>query len=249
MKKILLTLVSAIAGFICQAQMSLEHRYQNLGFLYKKAIIENDGEKYVMYDAATTAIKLFNPDHTLFKNIPVEYYPIGLTFISKYLYDSDDEIEICYYANIGGGKYRLYVITETGSEERRFDDVSAAYLIEIEKKWKLVFSINGETQVYSVPGQYVGLGKAASGNSNDIDAELYPNPVQDAATLSYTLPTGTHTATLEIFNTSGIKMRTYTVTDHFKDIIIQRGELPSGNYIYRVSAPNAGIVSTPFVIQ
>jgi hypothetical protein len=78
---------------------------------------------------------------------------------------------------------------------------------------------------------------------------LYPNPVENAATLKYTLPAGTREATLNVYDLPGNVIRTYQVTDQFADILIQRESLPAGTYIYKLSAGNRILSAEKFIIK
>lgn len=252
--KTILTIAMMALLISAKAQVTLEHSYSS-NWQMEVVNIEGDGYKYLGVDTATKDIKIYNTDHSLWKTIHTSIPQASLiysvnSFASKYLFNADNKIEVMVlYAIIPSYTYKAELYNEDGTILNTFNNTSSYNIANVDGDWKLLIR-NGTspqyTDVYSLPGQWTGIsvtGKA-SPSSN-----IFPNPLEDAATIRYELPAGCTQATLAIYNMAGQQLRSYNITNQFSDIVIDKGTLPTGNYIYDITTPNGRQPGQKFMIR
>lgn len=253
MKKILLA-AALMSAATAKAQMTLEHSYQPVSY-FQVVNLEDEGEKYAMYDTTTKTLKLHNPDHSLWKTIQI---PIsaGFSFSNVYclstkFFNGDSKVELFYSEyNYTQSKYNGYVINEDGNILNTLPDVYYLIPAKVGNGWKVYCTSQlYKENVYSVPGSMptpTGLKPAEMKTS---DATIYPNPAGEKATLRYTLPSGTATGTLHVFDASGRVVRSYQVSNMYNDVLIHTGDLTPGVYTYKLTAEGAAPASARFVVE
>lgn len=240
------------------AQVSLEQSYKNIG-LVSVHNIENEGYKYMAIDVTNKKVLLYNTNHSLWKTIaptlPSGVTMTGAAYPTTLLFDNDSEVEVVVsYADFSPTPiaYTSIIVNENGTIIKTLPDISAVQVVKVDAAYKLIannFNTPYSSDVYSLPGKHLGLQKPGKGNSDNTDTEFYPNPMQSAATLHYALPSGVHSGVIDVYNTAGAKMRSYQITDQYNDIIIHRGDLPSGVYYYNVTTAEGTSAAQKFVIQ
>lgn len=236
------------------AQISLENTYSKVsGFGVFN--FDSDGDKFVFYDADSRNIQLYNTNHTLWKSfssqIPTGYNLAGLYCVSKKFFNGDNSIEAAVgFYSTSPTKYTLHIVKDDGSKLLTIDDGYYCFARKVNSDWKFIAYKSSYTEalVYSVPGVYTSMAPEPSSPITE-PSSIFPNPFSAAATLKYSLPSGSREGTIEVYNLSGTLVRTYRVTDHFSDILITRGELPAGMYVYKVSAEGRPVASERFVIE
>lgn len=236
MKK-LLTIAGILMGNVVWGQLTPEHTYTANTYVHIENI-EGEGRKYILFSGNNDA-HIYNLDHSLFKSITTN--APGTTgnstnfYFSKTLFNSDSKIEFIFSTFVGGA-YTTYLYNEDGQKLQEFADASNFIVSNADGSYKLITGgFNGsstKSTIWSLPGQYLGLTPEPRIYR---DTEIYPNPFETAATINYTLPDGQKQSILRIYNTAGVLVKQMTVTDQFKNINIQRDDLPSGNYIYEIA--------------
>lgn len=239
------------------AQISLEKSYFGIGTVTVHNL-EGEGFKYMVTNSTSNKLDFYNANHSFWKainlSIPAGHVLITASYPSTKLFDTDNGVEvvITYYESGSNPiNYTTQIINEDGSLLKQFNSAGSLGVTKVGNDWKaivLLYLTPAYSEVYSLPGQYLGLQKPGKGG-NDTDTELYPNPMQSAATLHYALPTGVHSGVIDVYNTAGTKMRSYQITDHYNDIIVHRGDLPSGVYYYNVTTTAGTSAAQKFVIQ
>lgn len=234
-------------------QLTLEKTYAGNHRMYLERV-DGEGYKFAGVEDATKNVFIYNEDHSLWKKITTGI-PLNATILytlplytSKTLFNSDNKIEVfvCYADATG---YTAKLFNEDGVTLQVFNDAFAHTIKKSDNGWKLLIyhsSIPQVTDVYSLPGQYVGVQK--SDVKEDAETLLYPNPMNDAATLLYNLPVGASSGRIEVYNSAGVLMRSYQVTNQFSSIIVHRGDLPAGNYSYKVIVPGASAAAKQFIV-
>ena len=257
MKKFVLILCAFFMGILAQAQITLEHSYYNNSTI-NPIKIEVDGDKYMGIDTLTFNINLYNADHTLWKVIPTHvpdsmYKYVYAYYPSKYLFNTDDNIEVIIFiqiSHVGGSSYipptyDIRVINELGTVLADYPGRIFQGLFPINGAWKMHLHNSDATyheEIYGLTGTYSGL-RVKNPNSTATETELYPNPVENSAVLMYNLPMGTHKAQLNIYNSMGKIVRQSELTDQFDNVLIPKNELPTGVYIYKITS-NDGVLDT-----
>lgn len=249
-------LIAALLPLFTSAQITIEKSYSGIGQV-SVVNLEDYGHKYMITHAGAVKVELYNSDHSLWKTIhpyvPNGHTFIGVSYVSSKLFDLDAGLElILIYSKDGASPPNptTQVINEDGTVIKTFATSFPSGVVKVDNDWKLIITVSttpNYSEVYSLPGQQVYIQKPGGGD--DAELSMYPNPMHDAATLEYTLPSGTSSGLLQVYNAAGAMVRSYHVTNQFSSIIINRGDLPAGSYIYRLQAQGVQPVSRPFIIQ
>jgi hypothetical protein len=97
-------------------------------------------------------------------------------------------------------------------------------------------------EVYSLPGKLPNCTTTKLGvtqtpmiiNGNSLPTSAYPNPSSGQMRISYKLPPGAETGELVISNIEGVVVKRYKVGNIFNDILIEKSDLPSVSYFYKL---------------
>jgi hypothetical protein len=206
-------------------------------------------------------------------NGAVEYY--GLCVISRRLFDIDDQLEYMVLGAYDGSNPLtsfLRVLNENNVQLFRCDScflvdygtsgiinlpgVINASIVNTETGTKmLIRSFKAiTTQIYSLPGKFFG-GKTTLGidqpniiSSTNISLTSYPNPSSGEIRIEYKLPEGATTGEIVITTTDGKEVKRYKVGNVFNDILIERSELRSGAYFYKLVTPRGASEAKKFII-
>lgn len=255
MRKLLFAAMMALTT-TAGAQITFEQSYSGKGAVYV-VNLEDEGYKYMLVNTTAQKVDFYNTNHALWKSINVSI-PAGYTFSNAYtastkLFDTDGGVEVVvtyYKSDTSGLTYATQIVNEDGSQLKLFVDCYSIGVSKTDNGWKAIAHIYRNpvySDVYSLPGQLLGLQKPGKGD-NGADMELYPNPMGEAATLRYSLPVGEHRGVIDVYSVSGVKIRSYNVTDQYNNIIIHRNDLPGGTYYYTLTTANGTASAEKFVI-
>lgn len=247
-------------GTHARAQITLEHTYPGAGFFsnYKQLMmveLEASGWKYVAVDAVARTIKLYNLDHTLYKNIsfsaapstPPEFRPY-IMYISEHLFDLDDDIEYLFTVLMSGNQAITMVYDETGALILDATDGYPAVLPTYHSQHypiynssegtKLILSFeDGTARVFALPGS-LSLG-VANGSEQEVQAaqqRAWAFPVPSSGWVSIELPEALATAPgeLQVFNAAGQLVAVAPVLNNSRTVQVDLGPLAVGSYQYRI---------------
>jgi hypothetical protein len=181
--------------------------------------------------------------------------------ISRRLFDPDDGYE-CLITTTRGQKYSITIYRENG--EIIFGCVSCQLtensmgnfgmnaatgyptaITNTEHGAKMMVDYyNGyyvfQTVIFSLPGKVpggavrLGVESPSVVSGNTFPTSAYPNPSNGQMRVSYKLPLGESTGELVIMNTEGVEVKRYRVGYGFNDILIEKSDLPSGSYFYKL---------------
>jgi hypothetical protein len=233
MKRTLLCILAMLAAELSFAQISYEHTYN--GWLYP-VLLSSAGEK--LYTVDSTAVSIYNTDHTLWRTIPI-VPPPGYGFsnaqlISDNLFNLDNSVEciVIFHAfSVGGNKALL--ISESGSTLFDFNGAyyCNAFYDEVSGKYKVAAvtihptGVSYTSDVYALPGSLPcghcagsGVPKPKSGSTG----QLSPNP-----TTGQFFVTGAGNGPVYVYNTLG---EIVYFTDYYKGGSIDISKYPTGIY-------------------
>jgi hypothetical protein len=240
---------------IC-AQINHEETYVGSAGLSQ---IANNEFNYYYFDVNTYNCVVRNINHQLVKSIAI---PLGanetlasITYLSKYLFDTDDEMELIYTYSYWYQSdtswflsYHSKVLNEDGSI--LLDMPGAQYFDVINyntgsklMNWIYDFSLSSypvETNVYSLPGTYNNIKEGLL----DQSYHAYPNPCEQSIYLP--LRDGVHS--LQILNSNG------QTIDHIhtgkQDLIsFNVNELSPGVYFARQTTQSGDVFIEKFIIR
>ena len=69
---------------------------------------------------------------------------------------------------------------------------------------------------------------------NNIPSQPIPIPSKDEVKITFTLPEGVNRGELQLFSTTGQKIRSYQVDDRFGFIMLDNSQLAPGMYYYNI---------------
>lgn len=264
MKKVIILVLSFLAGTSLFAQITLEHTY-NLGLQCGPVNLSISGYKYIVIDSisGTNVIKLYNMNHTIWKtinlNVPSGYKLLFANNVSETLFNSDALVEIAYTYNKTTTPYDFgfKVTNESGIDVftypiHQYVNLNLVSLGSNGTKM-ILCSKNSSTStyynfdVYSLPGQLL------NNNNEIIDDNIklgaFPNPAINNITITYEIPGNNQKGELIIYNITGSEIRRYKVDNNFNDIFINTSEFLSGTYLYKVVSGSGESQTKKFIIE
>jgi len=234
-KSIFLSAIIAVVVLFgnVNAQINLLHKFSEVvDFHY-----EHDFIGFVSRNKTSGEIRFYNEDFSLRKitniSIPAGYRIITEKLhVSEKIFNTDNKLEfiILYIPISFGGEmnsfYRLY--NEDGIILKDLGD--SYYIFKNSKgEYRLETSVNGVTEVYSLPGR---------GNLTSVTP-----PDRKVTKLSYNLRPG-ETATMRIFNAKGQLIETRQIDSVFDRVFLNTTNYRRGVYVYEING-----VSRKFVVK
>jgi hypothetical protein len=273
MKKIISTILLAIAVTCLSAQITLEHSYaDNQGLSVVR--LENSGSKYVQYDWTNKEIKLYNTDHSLFKTILLPTitnptgYPYIIDYISENLFNLDNKIELIVF-NTDGGSYPnssnigyIRIINEDGTilfsgdsmkvvpQYAVFGMTISSFIFNTTNGTKMILysnKINDKGfKVYSLPGTLTNAVK--QNDLNTFEQKAFPNPTSDHITIPYDLDNCLK-GQIEIYNIKGKLIKKLEIDNTFSNIILDTSDYGTGTYVYIIKTDKKIMATNKFIIS
>lgn len=237
MKKVL-TLIALCLAFASQAQITLEHTYPNMNV--RTAKVTDSSFIYYYYDS--TNLYIYSSNHTLEKTVPHSLSGTSnIYYVNQYTFDLDPGYEYIVWA-LNGSVWQFSILNDDNSVI--MSGTGTASPLNTINGAKLMVSSTSDTKIYDLPGQHHTFRIKGSGVST---FDPYPNPSADWVRLPYEL-TGA-TGNLNIIDISGRIQKTYTISGLFKDVLLEPGALPAGQYFYYIEADGIQSNAKAFVIR
>lgn len=151
--------------------------------------LENSGEKYYIREAVSNQAKLFNNDHTSWKNITLPKNSgataMGITHLSESVINIDIALEIAYITfDESSSKFEARICNDSGSTLLTVDNGLGIYASQIGGLLnKLIVPIDGISEssyVYGLPTTTLALQEESL---NKVEVFIYPNPTNDNLTI------------------------------------------------------------------
>jgi hypothetical protein len=236
---------------LCKAQIKLEHIYPPVNnpansIIDNLSLAEVDSGlwKYIYYNGRDS-IFIYDLNHSFDHSftIPEEMtlqWDHPLAFFSKKLFDLDDKYEYMLIDNFA----KIKVYQEDGTVVFSCEDCHFQNLVNSPDGVKMLigYGYEGQTGIFSLPGKIPGSANIARSGVNtpsikdnsSLPTIAYPNPSDGQIRIEYQLPDGIAIGEIIITNDLGKEIRKFRVGNMFHDIIIQKSDLPSGIYFYKV---------------
>ncbi len=265
MKQILSTLILVFSIVALYGQITLQKTYN-----YSTSVIklETQGYKYYLMDVPASQCRIYNMDHSLFKTIscsvPSGYYLFDLKYISEKMFNADAQIELLYtyykYVTSGNTGYYVYgskIASESGSTLTTIDGALYVYANQTgTSEYKLFaycydYSVSPEkvwTNIYNLPGIPV-FSASISDQPQDILLNAWPNPASEVIRLEYELPASVKSASLNVYDTSGRKVKNFLIDNHSDHIAMNVSDLAAGTYLYNIEYNHQQSVSKKIVVR
>jgi hypothetical protein len=257
MKTFLLAAGLLLAGAsAAQAQITMEHRYNAQILLHK---LSNGTLKYAGYfslTATTGQVRVYNLDHSLYRQVPVTL-PAStevqqLQYVSDNLFNTNTNLEMVLSMRQTSGNYlqMMSVIDETGTTILAEDSTAYPLIYNTPSGSKMVatFYTTGRTysKIFALPGSYTPLRTQTAQGIEEAGA--YPNPGRAAITLPYQVQRG-QTGRLDVLDMTGRVVKTFAVDSTFDHLLLDSSELAAGTYVYRVTTPVDTSAGRRFVVE
>ncbi|TGE23495.1 T9SS type A sorting domain-containing protein [Hymenobacter metallicola] len=240
MKKLLLLGFTSLLSLAASAQITLEKKHSSSLDFYKLSTGE---VKYAGFSEATNQVNIYNQNHSLYRQIPVNvptgYALDGVDYISDKLFNTTAGLEVlvCFFSRTPAAANFVRILDETGSTVATLDSSTFVRIANTPTGTKLISSITegapSYSKVYALGGIYTPL--KAAGKSDELTASPYPNPAAESIRLPYLVKKG-EVATLDVLNLTGQVVKSYQVDSTFDHLQLSARELPAGTYVYRVTS-------------
>lgn len=265
MKQILSTLILMFSIAAVYSQITLQKTYNYSTTVVK---LETLGYKYYLMDVPNSQVRIYNMDHSLFKTIncsvPTGYYLAEIKYVSENLFNSDSQIELAYtyykYVATPTSYYYMYgakVINETGTVLQPIDGAQYLYVNKTgDTEYKLFaycfdYSVSPEkvwTNIYNISGIPV-ISASISDKQQDVLLNAWPNPATEVIRLEYELPASVKSASLNVYDTSGRKVKNFAIDSHSDHIAMNVNDMAAGTYLYNIEYDNQRTISKKIVVQ
>lgn len=260
MKKSILITIIVLINYSANAQATLENIYAGLGDI-NVALLSANGYKYFFADNVNKHVKVYNTNHSLWKDIDLSSLAVGynniggIRYASDHLFNSNDEVEFLINFT-GGNPTKLLLVDENAVVINNFGikDVEAVYKIENDSfKLSLVSMTTDSVFIYSLPGQLEcdpcgnmnGIIRSDNSSNNFFN---YPNPLSTSTKISYSLPIGINTGRIVIYNLQGKEIKSFRVDNTFNELYLSTEDLPSGTYLYSLKTSDAVLETKKMVL-
>ena len=259
MKKILLGLVMLLTTATMNAQIELEHVFEEGRVDNTEALsvhllgLEN---VFIVKAAGGDEIYIYNSDYTLYKKIKREF---GMHFhsISKNIFTTDNKIcFINYEADTENITSKLTIINEDNQIVKEISCVGfidyAWSIRKINNQYKLCISTNeayrGEdgwlqdgprkTYIYSCPGN----GETTTSVENvpaKVKRNAFPNPATDLVTLPYDANGAT---SMKIYDMQGKLVERKFLDKNKQELQLNVKDYPTGMYFFEVNGESNSFI-------
>jgi hypothetical protein len=219
-------------------------------------------------DVPASQVRIYNMDHSLFKTIncsvPTGYYLAEIKYVSENLFNTDSQIELAYtyykYVSTSTSYYYIYgakVITETGTVLQPIDGAQYLYVNKTgDTEYKLfaycfdysVFPEKVWTNIYSISGIPV-FSASISDKQQDVLLKAWPNPASEVIRLEYELPANVKSASLNVYDSSGLKVKNFVIDSHSDHIAMNISDLAAGTYLFNIEYDNISTSAKKIVIN
>lgn len=265
MKKIFNLLAFVLLTTNVFGQITLEHSYPNGKWQTSMVKLSNSGMKYQWVDVTTGQLKLYNLDHSLFKSMT---FPVatGLTgtwviYVTETTFDLDSEVEFMVYYQEDGNwtnsstkiinENGTVILDKTGETPaiNSYGGIETIFNTANGTKMILDNHNDGASKVYSLPGTLIATSIKSEDYYNNYNFDAYPNPAESYIKLAYTLPPSIKEANVSIYDMEGKVVKSYTIGNNYKELIIDTQEFSNGIYLCQINSNGMKISDTKFIVQ
>ncbi len=232
--KNLLFLIAIISLSISSfSQITLEHAY-DADNIHLFQVDENE-YNYVIKDFENKQVRIYDLNHSLITIINLAM-PEGdnwwIHFVSKKLFDLDDQYEVIYTHGTPGSGYTIKIINEESNILFEEYGTNEVYLYSTPSGSKMILKIHADeiAKVYSLQGIYYGEPTINEG----VNFLPYPNPSNNTIRLPYELPNGYKEGLLSIYNSEGKMIEQFRIDNNFNDVFLRTTPYPTGIYFYSI---------------
>ena len=260
MKTILISSMIVLCSLLAKAQITLENTYL---FSATSAELVKDEPVYYLMDVPLKQCRIYSTSHSLLKtitlNVPEGYYLSDVKFVSKHLFNTDDQIELLYIyekyiptATWYYYQYGMKVVSESGTTLLSLSDGAYAEVKNITTENKLL----GYTYVWNTLGYYdVETNVYSLGGTSDaytysaIEYEMvYPNPANDQFIINTASVSDDFNGDFNLYSVNGNKVLSFPL-EKSEQRTVPVNNLPAGTYIYSINDRGKNLQSNKIIIR
>ena len=243
-----------------KGQINLEHTYSSVsaGLAY----LDSDEPMFYTMDVTNSKCNIYTLNHTLWKSIPLSlpsnYYLADIQFVTRHLFDSDDQIELLYvgYNYNTSGAYYTYetrVANEDGSLLLTVPGGGYNDILTIANLGTRLFvyvydySVSPytvTTKVYTVTGTLPTSVEKPIEEPSGARLGLSPTVFSDRVNLNYSLPSGVVNGELLITDVSGAIIRRVALNQKEGDLNLDLSDANVGMLLFSISQNNGNRLVT-----
>ncbi len=266
MKKLSTTFIIILSMIISQvplsAQITLEQVYPNASLGLYMVDLELSGMKYLEKndDQGNRFLKFYNLDHSLWKTIDCNAFPVtescvggyiqyffDAIYISETLFDCDSAIEFLYISS-AGCPWFTGIYKEDGTALLIADSCAPLVKINVPQQWRPIYNtpegtklilshMDGTARIYELPCSLsTGTDQIIPLNIEEANLKVFPNPSFYQNTIEYKLPKDINHAEIVITDLEGRELKRYKVDNTFSSLLITHNEITPGTYFYSLIA-------------
>jgi len=260
MKTILISSLFVMCSLLAKAQITLENTYL---FSATSAELVSGEHVYYLMDVPLKQCRIYNTSHVLLKTInltvPEGYYLSDIKYVSRHVFNSDDQIELLYIyekyvqtTTLYYYQYGMKVVNETGTSLMTLPDGAHAEIKNTGNGNKLL----GYTYIWNTLGYYDIVTKVYSlGGTSDIytysgveNLMVYPNPAHDYFMINTASVPEDFNGDFSLFSVNGHKVLSFPLEKNQQHAVPVNG-LPAGTYIYSIHDRSKLMHSNKIIIR
>jgi hypothetical protein len=248
-------IILVLFGNPVRSQITLEHTYNGYAYV---ADLSVSGYKYYVLDTQNETLKLYHPDHSIWKTINLTV-PVGYELmtavdnVSENLFSLDDKVcfSYSYYILTPNYEAETKVINENGAVLLTITGANYAYAYDIEGEAKLLAYITNYSTNFTTTKVYDLPGNLTSGENQLFDKKRlpFPNPAQNSILIPYNPDDMKLGGTIRIFGLLGNLVREYNVDSNFDKLTIDSSTFPPETYFYKINNSTGEVDSGKFLIR
>jgi hypothetical protein len=293
-KALIITCVLVSLFSIAKSQITLEHTYDSSKVNLYMVDLEEAGMKYIKVkrygfnevqnlSQIDRRVKLYNLDHTLWKDINLNFVPVtysvmynsstweydtsytsnfDVLYVSQKLFNQDNKVEMLISYSPGETyAYSTMIINEDGQILFSEDNFAPFVRVNIPQSFRPIYNTpqgtkmiltysgdqtwNKESRVYSLAGTLSDKTDQSPvdpiDNNPTISLSVTPNPTNDVAKISYTLPGSETAGTLDVYSSAGQLVRKIQINGNSNYINLNKADFATGMYIVRLTCNGANL--------
>lgn len=228
-----------------QFDMSLGRIFQVSENEYIYAVVDNDQQELFIYSMDYNLLKIIN----LFHDSLTYYFEI--LNVSKNLFNSDDNFEVCYtwWSSTSINSNGLIVSNDVGNNLLSEDSASGANFFNTNIGSKMVvsylFGIK-KVKVYNLYGTVLSSGKNLTANSA---GEIYPNPASIKINIHLPTQNKEQNLVLSIYSSENKLVNNINVLPDQNVISINVENLSPGVYFYNIHNSSYSTPINKFIVN
>jgi len=269
-RKLLLLIQITIIPLLTFSQITVEATYDTAASYLYIVDLENSGQKYLKIKEFENDRELifYNIDHTIWKTISLNDFPVQLSFtgdtlwgfdilyVSENLFNLDNNLEFMYCVN-NGSEWFTGIYDEFGNVLLGVNDALPNCKLNSPQVQKPIYNtsegtkmilsfLNGQAKVYSLEG-VLTIENSTIETTNQLN--IFPNPTKGVTTIQYNLPMNAKQGEIQVVDMKGSIIKSYNITNEDNYLKINNEDFIEGLYNYSLTIDKKVIQTRKILIK